>query len=132
VPRGVYEHHRRSGLVYKTPTKMKGRANLQPCSVREMSDVEAAWVGAIIEGEGCVYYHKNHEADAGRWRLTVANTDLEIISALLRLTGVGHVTRQTKGTQKDVWYWSVNRVNDVAAIAAQCQLFCWKLRKVKV
>ncbi|MCH8120371.1 MAG: hypothetical protein IIC00_11665 [Planctomycetes bacterium] len=49
--------------------------------IRRMSEAEAAWVGAFIEGEGSV----------SPVYIEVINSDVEIISALIRATRVGRV-----------------------------------------
>lgn len=88
-----------------------------------MTEVEKAWVGAMVEAEGYVGFYN------GRWRIGVGNTDPEIISAILRATGVGLVSIQ-KGTNKPIIHWSSQRYNDVINLSNQLKDYCMKVRKI--
>lgn len=96
-----------------------------------MTEPERAWVGALLEGEGSVY------PNGGGTTICVANTDLELISALLRLTGVGCVSLQTRAGQRrgsgtarhDLWLWTLHRHNDVYAVACQCTEYSQKAQR---
>ena len=111
--------------------KIGGAALRRPASVRLMSEIERAWVGAMVEADGCISREKAHP----RWDIRVANGNLEVISALLRATGVGNVylayymrfgERHSWG-----WTWQVTRQNDVVALAAQIEHYCTKAQKLK-
>jgi hypothetical protein len=72
-----------------------------------MTEVEAAWVGAMLDADGWV------TVVVGSGPLIViGNTGLEIISALLRATGLGRVyyspPPSCKGSLAQ-WRWSVLR-----------------------
>lgn len=105
---------------------------LRPCQVREMSIDERAWVGAMIEAEGSV---GKPYGQYRQWRITVVNTDPEILSALLRATGVGIVGLKTRAKQwqrKPCFGWSVQAQLDVAGIVNQCAPYSMKLQQVGV
>lgn len=112
-----------------------GRTNaFMKSRVRQMSEVEAAWVGAIIEGEGYVVVapkHSKHKAKMG-----VVNTDPEVLSALLRLTGAGSVGQvgrsRSKWSKKMCFTWQVQRWREVQDLARLCSPYCMKLQKVEV
>lgn len=99
------------------------------CRVREMSDVQAAWVGAIIEAEGSVVFTPRTSLHYAR--IQVSNTDVEIISALMRTTGVGSVCllQQSKLGTKDCWCWAVQARNDIQSLVRQCSLYAMKLQR---
>lgn len=91
---------------------------------------EQAWIGAMIEAEGSVSKPYGPHL---QWRIGVGNTDLEIISALLRVTGVGtiHLQPPSKLGRKTCWTWQVQAANDVAAIVKQCAPYSMKLRRIE-
>ena len=88
--------------------------------VRTMSGIEAAWVGAILDGEGCLVKDLREDRNYMRW--TVGNTEPELISTLLRATGVGTVLspKQKKSHHRPFFVWNVSRRNEVLDIARQC------------
>ena len=116
-----------------TPMTRYG-AQRRPSRINTMTGIEAAWVGAIIEGEGSVM--EKHGSLRPRWRVMVANTDPEIMSALLRLTGSGSIccTVDRKGTlgTKPVYRWELAAVEDVLHLVRQCSPYSMKLQRVPV
>ena len=84
-----------------------------PSTVRYMPDAQAAWVGAMVEGEGTIEIGKRAV------RVSVINTDVEIISALLRFVGDGYVRLQSLGVNRPVWVWSLGRFESLCALSPQ-------------
>jgi hypothetical protein len=91
--------------------------------------VEAAWIGAIVEGEGCISLIKRPRR-LRHWggydaKIIVTNTDPEVISALLRLTGIGSVLLKNRNSShvlhptKPCYNWTVSRYEDVIALGRQ-------------
>jgi len=95
-----------------------------------MSDVEQAWVGALIEGEGCVRKHSN-KGETFHWRIVVANTSAEILSALVRATGIANIYL-TANPGKPCFQWQVYRQADVADLVRQCSPYSEKCQAVIV
>src|SRR3990167_1361965 len=98
--------------------------------LRLMSEVEAAWVGAAIETDGWVTI-----SNEKYWAIGVGSTDLEIISALLRATGVGTVckpllssTAYTNG--KPFWRWTVWGIGLLPRLAERLSPYSQKVRKI--
>lgn len=89
----------------------RGRVYFRPATARQMSAIEAAWVGGLFEGEGYVSNLKRHTG------LSVGSQSVETISTLLRLTGAGrvHYCRD----DRHLWYWKVNVRNDILALVPQ-------------
>lgn len=79
-----------------------------------MTAEEAAWVGALIEGEGCVTFGRSN------WSLVVASTEIETVATLLRLTGAGTVCLASRPpNRRPVWRWCVARKIDLRAVMWQ-------------
>lgn len=85
--------------------------------VRNMPDVQSAWIGALIEGEG-------HIRQDGRG-LIVEMVEVEPISTLLRFTGCGSVEYYPARSirHQDRWRWSVRRRREVQDILRQVHPF---------
>jgi hypothetical protein len=103
-----------------------------------MSDVEAAWVGAFVQADGCVHLRRWRAGDnrpqrgPGRTdpaQIVVSQKDVEAISTLLRVTGVGVVRYYVKPTGA-IYSWTVTARNDVAALLEQIAPYCEKAQGV--
>jgi len=88
---------------------------LQPSEIREMAEIECAWVGALIEGEGHIAKNQAH--------VSVAMTEIEPIATLLRLTGAGTIMYQEKNggdpRYKPIWWWELHRKLSILALLEQ-------------
>lgn len=71
----------------------------------------------MIEAEGTVGFSTQKGQEYPY--IAVANTDLEIISALLRFVGGGRVSLKTAYVNKRVWVWTLAQWNNLAALVPQ-------------
>ena len=97
----------------------RGRVK-QPSTVRKMTDVEASWVGAMLEGEGSIGIKYEHRAQ-GTYRrayLALVNTSVETIATILRLVGDGRIYT-TPGVNKPIWVWQLVKIHSVSALLKQ-------------
>jgi len=105
-----------------------------------MTDAERGYVGAMIDGEGTVHCYpiQGRRGDGLGCYIQVTNTELELLSAMLRATGVGRIYLQTRAGfigknginhTKDTWVWKSLRRNDMKAIADQCWPYSLKLQE---
>ena len=99
--------------------------------IRNMVEVERAYVGAAIDTDGTACLCGKY------WRISVTNSELEIISALLRATGTGSVylrprENQTLNATKNCWMWSISKQADILVLARQCAPYSTKLQKILV
>ena len=109
------------GAVLPTHVVPRG-AELRPSAVRIMTAEQAAWMGALIEGEGSIVLSTEKRASTPYQRptLSVVNTSAEIISACLRFTGVGTVVgRQAYPHYKWAWFWKVSATHDLLTLLPQ-------------
>ena len=93
--------------------------------LKPMLDIEAAYVGALIDTDGCVTYV------GGRyWHILFTNTEVELVSNALRLTGTGRISyRHRGGHYKDIWKWGVYRGGDVAALMKRLKPYSLKVQR---
>lgn len=89
-----------------------------------MSEPEAAYVGALLDGEGWV----TNLVGSGPL-VTIGNTGVEIISALLRSTGIGTVYYAPAPAHKANWgqyRWSVLRKGEALALCERVREYSIK------
>lgn len=96
---------------------------------RALTPVEAAWLGAFFDAEGSV----NKEKHGKKYRLKVINTEVEFISAFLRLTGVGSIAYREppQPHHKPCLTWHLTAKNDVLEFVRQCAPYSLKLRTIQ-
>jgi len=126
MPKGVFLHHKNTG----NPTGRLGC--YRKSNVREMSPVEAAWIGAMIEAEGSVIFRPQHSGHLAK--ISMTNCDPEVLSAMLRVTGAGHLYPAPvhRWGRKPVFHWGISAWNEVKDIVRQCAAYSMKLQKVEV
>jgi hypothetical protein len=94
-------------------------------TIRQMRSDEAAWVGAMIEAEGSVSVYRPVHGTNDAIQIQVSNTDVEIISTLLRFVGAGNVRYVRPGvgqrwvSKKGLWIWSLSQQIQLRALAPQ-------------
>ena len=98
--------------------------NRQPNACRQMSVVEAAWIGAMLEAEGCCIWYDNNGSRTVR--ATIVNTDPEIMSACLRLTQTGRVTGLLRERHRLCFHWNLNPWNSVQSFLGQVAPYSMK------
>ena len=104
--------------------RLPPRWHHRPLTVlRPMSDTEAAYVGALVDTDGCVPYAKGKY-----WYILFDNTEIELVANVLRLTGVGWVRYNPK-EHKDMWHWGVYRREDVAALMQRLKPYSLKVQR---
>ncbi len=91
----------------------RGPRRLRLSRVREMTSVEAAWVGAMLEGEGSIAPPYRGQCSG---IMTIYSTEVETIATCLRLVGDGGVQfrlpRPTpeRKSHKPQWMWVLTGV----------------------
>lgn len=93
---------------------------MQTSHVRLLSEGEAAWIGAMIEAEGSVMPRiTSSRKDAPICEINISNTDVEIISTILRFVGDGTIALVDTGVNKPIWRWRLSKTASVCALAPQ-------------
>lgn len=83
--------------------------------IKVLSDVQAAYLAGIIDGEGCITITKATHKKAGRlgycYRpvLHVANTHVNVMVLLQRQTGLGRARKfdDARPNRKERWQWMI-------------------------
>lgn len=97
----------------------------KPSHIHRLVDVVAAWLGAMVEGEGSITIRQSRKRGFDGIQIVVASTEVETIATCLRLSGGGHVQPQFRSRRngrlgdRTMWYWIVTRHNEVTDFLPQ-------------
>lgn len=88
---------------------------MQNKQIKTLSDVQAAYLAGIIDGEGCITITKQRNIKAGRlgycYRpvLHVANTHSRVLVILQKQTGLGRARKfdDARENRKERWQWMI-------------------------
>lgn len=84
--------------------------------VKELAPTDAAYVAAMIDGEGSISLTQDRHTLA--LRVNVANTDLPMLEWIRDMTGVGVINSKTSdATRRAIHYWECNGAVGVAVLA---------------
>lgn len=70
--------------------------------LREMSDIERAWLAAVIDGEGCIQYHPHKFRTP---KLVIVNCSLPFLEQVREIVGLGNITRHRRGDERTSEAW---------------------------
>ena len=86
-----------------------------------MTEIEAAWVAGLIEGEGCISFPNTGSKGYKYYtvRVTVTNTDPRLLIRLRNLVG-GSIYPHSAKRKKSAWQWWIGGKN-VLPFLAQIQ-----------
>lgn len=79
-------------------------------SVKSLTDIEAAWIAGIIDGEGTITLTTQRRGQPFKnVQISVASTSYELLRMLKDMTGVGHVSQKKKyeAHHKQSYTWQV-------------------------
>ena len=95
-----------------------------PSSLRTLLPTEAAWLGAMLDGEGHISFVVKHKTP----HVVISNTEVELVATALRITQAGSIsTREQNGLgTKRMWEWTLHRSSEVPALLAQLQPYSLK------
>jgi hypothetical protein len=62
--------------------------------IRELSEVEAAYVAGIIDGEGTIPLTRIHRCEGRRPVVSVSSTELSLLQYIQSIVGAGRITRK--------------------------------------
>lgn len=92
----------------------------RPCRLKTMTDVDAAWLAGLVEGEGTLLVQDTHRG-YNAVRIGIGMTDCDVLARCVALTGLGRVrpinVRHINLGTKPQWYWYVGAKADVRALA---------------
>jgi hypothetical protein len=77
-----------------------------------MSELQAAYLAGLFEGEGCIEKRYLHSVC-----INIGSTDLDVITKVHEMTGVGHLRKaQTLPSGRNFYVWRVSKAADAAEI----------------
>jgi len=77
-----------------------------------MTETEKAYIAGLVDGEGCICLHRNHFKDRKTTlycpRVSIVNTDRDIMDWLILTIGDGKVFSRKRGQWKRGHDWYIN------------------------
>lgn len=106
-----------------------GGAKPKASSLRKLTDLEAAWLGAFVEADGCVFVRTFTDGQQPKPHVVISQREVAPVATALRLTQVGYVQYQTH-YPNPMWVWTVSRLNDAHALLVQLAPYSWKVQNL--
>ena len=108
---------------------------LKPSRIRNLSDVERAWIGAAMDADGTIGMRKRNNAKTDRPFFVFYSIEPETISVFLRIIGVGSVSFRTqeRGSYENsvpIWSWRIDRKLEVLNLCKQIAPYSLKAQKM--
>lgn len=100
-----------------------------PGSVSSLSDVQAAWLAGILEGEGSWVSKRD-----GRFYVMASMTDLDVLEEIRSITNVGTVIslKSREEHWKQAWRWTCARQEQCKDITVAVWPYLKERRKQKI
>jgi len=99
-------------------------------TVRQLTEVEAAWLGALIEGEGHIAAHTDHRGYC-QPRVVVEMVPVEPIATVLRLVGDGNISMaKQREPYQDSWRWELKKMRSLQEFLPQIMPYLASKREV--
>lgn len=78
-------------------------------SVRTMTDADCAWFAGLFDGEGSIILTQRRRVSGGSVKITITNTNHEILERVREVTGMGVIRENPKRAAHhlDQWTWEV-------------------------
>jgi hypothetical protein len=67
---------------------------MAPLRTRTLSPEQAAYIAGLIDGEGTITLTSEHRGERRRLVVSIANTEMALLSFVLEATGVGKITKK--------------------------------------
>jgi len=67
---------------------------MAPTRTRTLSPEQAAYIAGLVDGEGTITLTSEHRGERRRIVVSIANTEVELLSFVLDATGVGKITKK--------------------------------------
>lgn len=104
MPESVRDRPTRAHEYVFLLSKSEWTGAVEPIS---LSDVDAAWLAAMIDGEGTIGIGPTSKGGYQGY-LCIANSNRAILERAQHITGLGRVAGTGKGTNRPVFRWQVN------------------------
>jgi hypothetical protein len=103
-----------------------------PATVKNLTPMRAAWLAALIDGEGTISIHLTPNGSKRAW-IAVYNTNTDILDKCAYVCGAGVVRKKMPGKKNDgfkrlqMWEWELDRARDAHHLL--CQLYPYLIIK---
>lgn len=101
-----------------------------------MSDVEAAWVAGLLEGEGSFMVLSRHGGSVRAPRISCGMSDIDVVERLHATVGAGTLVnvkpREAALGSKPMLAWSINRMSEVRDLALRIRPFMGERRQAQI
>lgn len=67
---------------------------MTPAQTKLLSPEQVAYIAGLIDGEGTITLTSEHRGESRRLVVSIANTEIELLSFVLEATGVGKITKK--------------------------------------
>ena len=68
--------------------------------VNNISDVDAAYIAGLIDGDGSILLSKRHKNDNRQLVVSISNNDKELLNEILNIIGAGKITGKRTTSDK--------------------------------
>jgi len=102
---------------------------MPPARVKVLTPEQAAYIAGLVDGEGTITLTSEHRGERRRLVVSIANTELELLSFVLETSGVGKITKK-KTVRSEHTPSFAYRVSSRQALALLTQIMPW-LRSYK-
>lgn len=114
--------------------------------MKELTKEDAAYLAGLYDGEGCIGYRIRRSDGYPTVSLDVCMTDSKAVDWAQSATGCGKVyfKKVNRGNRRDVYYWKVTSLDQIAWILKQCRpymktkfaeasamILAWNLRQAR-
>lgn len=69
-------------------------------TVAKLSDIDAAYIAGLVDGEGTVTLSRRHKQDMRQLVISISNTDLALLDYVLQTVNAGKVTHKRTTSEK--------------------------------
>lgn len=105
-----------------------------PTPLREMSDLELAWLAGLLEGEGTFGAYRSGASRKFQPVIAVHMTDLDVIEKVKDTTGLGGKIQEIRGTEKwkPSWKWQARERTQTLALMRKLKPLMGARRQAKI
>jgi hypothetical protein len=104
----------RANATYERERLRSKRPAREPIDIRQISNIDLAWLAGLLEGEGSFMVHRDPATETQRARIiiriAVHMTDRDVVERVRDIVGLGTVLRRPPGKphHKETFRWAIS------------------------